>query len=45
MRETTERCRVTFQYTGEFSCTSLVDMSSMALCHFIQLIPTMMSIP
>jgi hypothetical protein len=44
LRETAGRCKVTFQYTSEFRCTSLIDMSSMVVCHFIQLIPRMTSI-
>jgi hypothetical protein len=45
MREISEWWRVTFPYRGEFRWTSRADMSSVALCHFIQLIPRMASIP
>jgi hypothetical protein len=45
MREITRRCMVNFPYTGEFRWISQVAMSSMALCHFIQLIPRTTSIP
>jgi hypothetical protein len=31
MQETAGRCRVTFSYTGEFSCTSFMDMSEYGL--------------
>jgi hypothetical protein len=44
MREITERCRVTLPYMGEFRWTSRVGMSSMALCHFIEIILRMTSI-
>jgi hypothetical protein len=45
MQEIAGKCSVTFSYTGEFRCTSLTDMSSTALCPFIQLIPRITSIP
>jgi hypothetical protein len=39
------KMQVTFPYMGEFRWTSLVDMSNMALCLFIQFIPRMTIIP